>query len=577
MAGLCLAAFGQAKVDSLKYLLNKKEGKQKFDIYIELSSLYDHENTDSSLYYTLLALEYVEHLNDLNLISSAHRNLGVSYDLAGLYDKALEHYNKSLEFLKKSGNKDEEIKAHIIHDKGMVYQELREYDRAKDMMIEALEIYHKSGDSSDLITSYHSLGSMSWETNNYDSALIYLTTASELVQQNFPEDYDWLCLIESEIIQTYYYLENLEMAEMIYTKLADPEKQSQYSLYSQAYMKFNEGLIESLNGNYEKSLAILSEVLELSDSIGLSEEGINILIEMVRIAEKSSNYKKAYQLSNELLRREREWLNIQKVAYTRAKEIEMKTREKDETILYQEAEISNRNLAILLISILALAVLILSFFIFRNYKKIKAKNQRIDSLIRELHHRVKNNLQVISSLLSLQSMKLEEGEAKMAVEEGRSRIKAMAMIHQKLYLDEDIAEVDTEEYLMQLLQDLSSSFGISEDKLNLKINSTKMDIDTILPVGLIVNELVSNSFKYAFKENQKARLKVNFEVLDNRVHLFIKDNGNGLPKDFDLSKSTSFGLKLVNLLVKQLKGEIQVESNEGLSYDLKFDMKKQAA
>ena len=335
-------------IDSLLVQLNSAEDRLKIEIFWEISSLYDHNNTDSSLYYALKGLEIAQNLKDPILLSQAYRIVGVSYDMSGVYFKALESYNLSMDYFKKSEEKDNLIElAHIIHDKGMIYQELREYDKAKNLMHNALGIYMDLNDSTELLTSNFAIGSLCWEIEEYDSALIYLETASQIAEIYYPEDFDLLCMINSEIIQSCYYISDLERAEKEFEKLNDEKRTSTYSLFSTAYMQFNKGLILALKENYAESLNQLSGVLNMSDSIGLSEEGINILIEMVDIAEKSEDFEKAFNYSEELLKREREWLDIQKVAYTKAREIEFETREKEDLILDQEAEITSKNLIIL--------------------------------------------------------------------------------------------------------------------------------------------------------------------------------------------------------------------------------------
>lgn len=575
---LSTATASAENVDSLKNILETGNAEQKFDALIELSMYYDFNHIDSSIFYTKQLFEHAKHLGDKEKMMIAHRNLGISYDNAGLYNLALMHYQESIAFLDsvKTDNNMLE-KAHLIHNVGIIKQELREYGQAKQKMHEALNFKKSLNDSLELITSFYALGSLCWEIGEYDSAIIYLTTTLNLDKKYNPDMHDSHALIESELIQTLIYANNIRDADSLLTKIRQSEYSNEYSLYTWGYIYYNEGLLLGARGLNQRSYGKFDSALILSDSIGLAEEGINILMDKSRIAEEAGDFKTAFLTNKEVLKREREWLSRRKIAFTKVKEVELETKEKEKAILSQKAEISSRENVILIISLIALLIIVLSLVLYRNNRVVNLKNKRIESLIRELHHRVKNNLQVISSLLSLQSMRLEDGEAKAAVEEGRSRIRAMAMIHQNLYLQDDTAEIDTEEYLKKLLHNLSTSYGIPEDKLQIKINKLKLDVDTILPVGLIVNELVSNAFKYAFNDLENAKLEVNFENKGQEMRLFIKDNGRGLQNDIDISQRTSFGLKLVNLLVKQLHGELEVNSDNGLAYDLRFQIKNQAA
>ena len=193
--------------------------------------------------------------------------------------------------------------------------------------------------------------------------------------------------------------------------------------------------------------------------------------------------------------------------------------------------------------------------------------------MRELHHRVKNNLQVISSLLGLQSMRLEDANAKRAVIEGKERIRAMSLIHQKLYRHEEVTSLNIQDYITNLVEELTQSYGFSKKaKINIDVPSISMDADTSLPIGLIVNELVSNAFKYAFQDIEEPILELKLIKENNNLLLKISDNGIGLPEQYSFENASSFGMKLVNLLVKQLKGSLEINQTNGLSYLIKFQM-----
>ena len=194
--------------------------------------------------------------------------------------------------------------------------------------------------------------------------------------------------------------------------------------------------------------------------------------------------------------------------------------------------------------------------------------------MRELYHRVKNNLQVVSSLLGLQSMKLTDENAKRAVSEGKGRILAMSLIHQKLYQKSVITSLNVREYLESLVEQIAHAYDPSNRvNLNIQLKNEEIDMDTGLPIGLIVNELVTNSFKYAF-EAKFGHITVNLKQEgDINYILQVTDNGRGLPDDFDLESATSFGLKLVQILTKQINGKVQIENSEGFNCSIHFPVK----
>jgi len=198
------------------------------------------------------------------------------------------------------------------------------------------------------------------------------------------------------------------------------------------------------------------------------------------------------------------------------------------------------------------------------------KNERIETLLKELHHRVKNNMQVISGLLSLQSNRLEEGMAKESLEASRTRIEAMSMIHKGLYQEQDADIVQIKDYLVSLNESLACSFGFEKNVIdtNVNMNDNKLDIDRAIPVGLIVNELVTNAFKYAFQHTKSPKVKVDLQqTSDHHFKLSVSDNGNWTAgKEND--RKNSFGLKLVHILAGQLNADLNVKQENGSTFIL---------
>ena len=198
------------------------------------------------------------------------------------------------------------------------------------------------------------------------------------------------------------------------------------------------------------------------------------------------------------------------------------------------------------------------------------RNERIETLLKELHHRVKNNMQVISGLLSLQSNRLEEGVARESLEASRTRIEAMALIHKGLYQEKDAASVQINDYLVSLNESLANSFGFHKEVIEtiVDMQDNIMDIDRAVPVGLIVNELVSNSFKYAFHNTSLPKVIVVLKQTNNKNFVLrVSDNGIGKPEE-EIKGKGSFGLKLVRILAGQLNADIKIENQEGNHFTL---------
>jgi PAS domain S-box-containing protein len=205
--------------------------------------------------------------------------------------------------------------------------------------------------------------------------------------------------------------------------------------------------------------------------------------------------------------------------------------------------------------------------------RLQAALDEKEILLREVHHRVKNNLQIISSLISLQSAQISDPKIEEALRESQNRVRIMALIHEKLYQSTNLTQVDFAAYLDSLVSYLDQSYRGRSNQVTVRknIQNIFLDIDTAIPCGLIVNELVSNSLKYAFPDNRSGLIEVACRQLGNeRYRLMVKDNGVGLPTGFDISKSSSLGLKLVSSLVQQIDGELALEMNHGTQIEITF-------
>ena len=266
-------------------------------------------------------------------------------------------------------------------------------------------------------------------------------------------------------------------------------------------------------------------------------------------------------------------------------ETRFKTREREKELgvmskekLVQQKELQQKkweNIFLIGGVILFLGLSVVFYRFYKNKKQqavlLKQKNQQIETLIRELHHRVKNNLQVVSSLMSLQSNRLDDDKAKQALEEGKTRVDAMAMIHQKLYMDNELAAVDMSDYLKNLSLSLANSFGFDNTNVQtiIELPDQSMDIDRAIPIGLIVNELVTNAFKHAFKDINHPLIAISLKQTEEKsIELKVADNGKGLQPAADFKKSGSFGMKLVYTLVDQLNGELSINQHQGTVFTI---------
>ncbi|MBD1385915.1 tetratricopeptide repeat protein [Mucilaginibacter rigui] len=193
-------------------------------------------------------------------------------------------------------------------------------------------------------------------------------------------------------------------------------------------------------------------------------------------------------------------------------------------------------------------------------------------LIKEIHHRVKNNLQVVKSLLSSHAVYLKDQAALNAVAESQHRIQAMSLIHQKLYNRENITDVYMPEYIGDLVDYLTDSFEISKTVIvEQQIDRIRLDVASAVPVGLILNELMTNAYKYAFPHSDKDRLLIQLKQVDNIITLLVADNGKGFPSNFNSELNNSFGMTLMNGMAEDLEGTISFEDRNGIRVTVKFE------
>ena len=205
--------------------------------------------------------------------------------------------------------------------------------------------------------------------------------------------------------------------------------------------------------------------------------------------------------------------------------------------------------------------------------RIIASLREKEALLKEIHHRVKNNLQIISSLLKIQSRYTKDKVASDVLKECHNRVRSMALIHESLYRSENLGGVNFAEYIRSLTGPLFSSFGVDRQQVNLKLDldDVYISIDKAIPCGLIVNELLSNSLKHAFPGHRTGEICIQLKHRDaDKVLLIVKDNGVGLPADLDIHESKTLGLRLVTDLVKQLKGNLQLNISSGTEFKLIF-------
>lgn len=206
-------------------------------------------------------------------------------------------------------------------------------------------------------------------------------------------------------------------------------------------------------------------------------------------------------------------------------------------------------------------------------EKLRKSLKEKEVLIRELHHRVKNNMQVMLSLLRLQSRKIKDKKMTEIMNTWQNRLRSIAMVHERLYESKSFAKIEFGNYIKRLVISLLHVFNVKETNIQVEMNiePISLDISTAIPLGLIINELISNSLKHAFPEGQKGKIRLDFQKDDNNsCSLIIKDNGVGLPKNITFQNPQTLGFQLINDLIDQIDGIVDVIQRGGTTFKILF-------
>jgi two-component sensor histidine kinase len=208
-------------------------------------------------------------------------------------------------------------------------------------------------------------------------------------------------------------------------------------------------------------------------------------------------------------------------------------------------------------------------------ERIQAALEEKDLLLHEIHHRVKNNLHVVHNLLDLQAMRIKDAEVQEMLMDCQNRIRSMALIHQTLYESKNFARVDFGCFLGALVPTLISSYGLGSDNvhLNIEVSKVSLPINSAVPCGLLVNELVTNALKHGFPDGRGGEISVKLARLDDeRMRLVVSDDGVGIPENLDIEQTGTLGLSLVTLLSQQLGGKLTIQRNQPTRFALDFPL-----
>ena len=558
--------------DAVRSVYDKRALAECFN---NLGVVHHHlSNFDSSIYYYQSAHhEYVQLEDSLNT-ATLELNLSTVYKLRGLYETALEFALSASRKLEK--HKPSTNLATSYNSIANLYSRIGQPHSALLYHSRSLQIKRVIGDENGMAGSFNNIGNVHLKLKQYDSAMVNYFKSLEIKRRHRDEAAQGASMsnIGEVMVKTgrydeakEYFLQSLEIRMKFRDKVGEATTRGRLA---NVYL---------LKNDLDAAERELDRSKDLALDLGLLDELKTNHEIRVRLYEEKGDYKRAFETSQELLVVKDSLLNQEKTKSLAEMQTRYESLKKEDRIallekegLLQAVELEQRQIWIRSLVLAVILSLIIGVLVYHNLRMVRKNKIHIELLLKELHHRVKNNLQILSSLLSLQSQQLTDDNAIKAVKSSESRINAMALIHRKLYTVDQNRTVDIKEYISELIQYLVYSYGYHEKnfKLDLEIKEINIDVDKAIPLGLILNELISNAFKHAYENQPNPRLVVNLEYPESReLNISIQDNGGGMPS-VDEKQRKTFGMKIVTTLIKELKGSLNVKNENGTTYNLQI-------
>lgn len=567
---------------------------------IDLAGDYKQIHLDSVLIYAEQALALAQSLRYERGIAAAHVQLAAYHQRKGNTSLALEHALKALKTYEKIGDAEGVAHAHV--QIALVYKEIGGSEIVDEYLAKgiehsrmAYETYRSVADTPGMTNSLNTMGIIFRDRAKrarteeliryYDSAHDCYVRAIELINMSgkgkgqLGRLYNNICQVIFEYKKDYntaldyafravdFNMQRNNQNSLTYNYLNIADIYRRQKKYAQA---LDYALKATAIAREQRSPARLADTYGMTYAVykdmGRYDSAMHYYILSDHIVDSFANVRKTQQIAE-----------MQTQYETVKKEAEIER-------LHTENVIKNKQIAFLAGGLLLFGVLTgTMIYLYRrvnNQKQlISLQSKKLELMMKELHHRVKNNLQIVSSLLSLQTYRLTDAESIAALRESQQRVQAMSFIHQRLYKTDELTTVNVKEYITDLTESLMASYGYGHDSFDLQISvdNEMLDVDKALPIGLIVNEIVTNAFKYAYKEVEHPSLHITCTESGNEINLTIQDNGKGLDEKKWKQPGGSFGKQLVNTLCRQLRAQQSLDLQRGTCFRFVIPKNAQAA
>ena len=580
-------------------------------------------NKDSSLYYLRAAADMAAHLGNHRKLARVHELLSVQQFNQIAYQQGIAHLDTAISLLDKVA--DAEFHGHLLHLKGWYHRQLLNYDSAFHYLNQAIAQMEAIGSPHRIWSPYYYMGEVYTSIGEREKAAQYYTKAIDVTRPaENTQDYRFLLYMVAHTYRLWNWDEkaaNLQeeylvqkarsgvniLEDEVHVNLpgddSDPAAQEADILRFLGHHERNRntmslldsyrklGNLALLQGKHDEANDYYNKALALARSANDVTLQFGLLNNIYRMLKQAGHPEQALAAHERMFALRDSIRDAEKIRQLQDLEVQYETTQKEQALAIKELELekSRRSQLLTLLGLVAIGVIAILALVAvrtkqRSNRRLGEKNAIIsqalkekDILLREIHHRVKNNLQMISALLYLQGKSIDDPTAQDAIKESQNRVQSMAMLHQNLYQDEDLLGVEIKDYLDKLFDHLFASYNIEKERIALRkqIEDVSLDVDTVVPLALIVNELISNALKHAFRDGRKGEIDVRLSEENDNLVLEVADNGTGLPMEFDATKSGNFGYKLINILTERIGAEWSVQNGNGTR--VKLTMHKQQA
>ncbi|CAM3302220.1 tetratricopeptide repeat-containing sensor histidine kinase [Aequorivita lipolytica] len=549
--------------------------------YIDLAKWHeDHTVLDSSIVTLQKAIAVYKKQEMSKALADTYLLLVVNYSGSAEYDKGSETVYKALALYEKMGDQRGIAQCYTKISDLLYYSD--SYAEGAEYCKKAIAIQEKNGYEEDLALSYRRLSENQLFLGNLDESLANMNRAIALYKK-IGENGPPLLACYNGRGNIYKYMERFDEAIEDYNRCYNGAEKIGFTRYMMPPTA-NIGHVYILQGKYAEALPYNLRAIEIMKRIGNTKNLWENYMHVSNIYSELGDYKNALEYHELYQQGHAEYLSTIIARQESELQVKYETAKKDIEILDQQAKISQqRKTQWLYIGIAGLLGIILfgMYFTLKNIRKkrkslsllnieLDAKNKQNELLLKEIHHRVKNNLEMVKSLIALQSAKLEDGASKEAMLASQNRVQSMGIIHQKLYQGENLGSIEMKDYFINLGEGVLDTFNAEQKvKIECAMDNLDLDVDTAVPIGLIVNELLTNALKYAFPEGEKGQ--INISLKKENDGLFLKVSDNGIGKTVGLKpKGTGFGTQLIQLLTQQLNGTISEEYTNGTTVFFNF-------